>query len=434
MTKSFMSRRLFGVSLDHLISGTFLFSLAFTILLASMLLVPVLQFKLSDQEKAVFPKAAEAMIHLSLLRQERAALLEAWDRVRPPAASATAAAQQSRPMVQLSGLGGMSTDYAMPPDIAAPQGPVTCEPLNPVVTVDSLQTRILCNTEALLEAKKVHLALMAQHPEAHALLTKLEMLPQLVWAPAMTGPEATAGNFLVLALILMMGALGGTISVAKSFVTTGELNPRPVDYFIRPVFGMVTAFVIFLLFKSGGAMLSTDTKFEELNPFPIALLGVVSGLMAKEALGRIEEWGRRFLGGDAAVTRVRGLSDGDHQRLTQEKTAELNRLESWAGALADAGAMMTAAQAAALAGLVGQANTAIAEARQVALTVDQALADGQAETRRAATASSEGMRDASLQNAERLRSAAEEELDHLRAKVTAAEDAVQQVLAQIAED
>jgi hypothetical protein len=56
------------------------------------------------------------------------------------------------------------------------------------------------------------------------------------------------------------------------------------------VLGAIAAIVVFILFKAGQIVVSfgSNTEGQSLNPFLIAFLGVISGLVAKEAVARVE--------------------------------------------------------------------------------------------------------------------------------------------------
>lgn len=106
--------------------------------------------------------------------------------------------------------------------------------------------------------------------------------------------QATPGQ-LVLLVTLLMGALGGIIAVARAFVTPEETDrPRFSDCFIRPLMGAVIAFVIYMAIQVGQIMLTAAGDAAPLNPYPIALAAVVSGMMAAQAIAAVERWGTRL--------------------------------------------------------------------------------------------------------------------------------------------
>ncbi|RCW87202.1 hypothetical protein DFP89_103206 [Paracoccus lutimaris] len=101
---------------------------------------------------------------------------------------------------------------------------------------------------------------------------------------------------LILLLTLLMGFLGGIISVARAFLTADSSDqPTPADYVIRPLMGIVVAFVFYLLVQVAQITLSTAGNTDKLNPIPIALIAVVAGMMANEALGAVDSWGKTLM-------------------------------------------------------------------------------------------------------------------------------------------
>ncbi len=140
--------------------------------------------------------------------------------------------------------------------------------------------------------------------------------------------QATPGQ-LVLLLTLMMGALGGIIAVARAFVAPEADRPTSADYFIRPLLGAVMAFVIYMLVQVGQIMLTADGNADPLNPYPIALIAVVAGMMAAEAIAAIERWGKGLF------ERISAMPFGNSAReLEAALAAEQDRLDETAKSLA----------------------------------------------------------------------------------------------------
>ena len=109
-------------------------------------------------------------------------------------------------------------------------------------------------------------------------------------------------DFVVMILAMLMGAVGGILSIAKSIVDDQTPPPKRNDYFLRPTFGILTALVVFVLFKAG--QLAFSSSFSEtagLNPFVVGFIGVISGAMARPSIGRIERAGTALFGSDQNV-------------------------------------------------------------------------------------------------------------------------------------
>jgi hypothetical protein len=122
---------------------------------------------------------------------------------------------------------------------------------------------------------------------------------------------------LTLIVTLALGALGSLLYVTKSFleirsteVAGGRRDYLPFSWFVlRPLLGVVTAFAVFVFLQAGLAL--TDGAFSQgsdsLNPFFIAFVATLSGLMSWQAIDSIERWGARFLGEEAIQRWAYGL-------------------------------------------------------------------------------------------------------------------------------
>ncbi len=108
-------------------------------------------------------------------------------------------------------------------------------------------------------------------------------------------------------LVLIMGGLGGLISLTQSFLSDSEPDPHPSYYIFRPILGILAAFAVFILVKAGVLVAAgaTPNGTDSLNPYFVAFLGVVSGLMAPNALKRIQVAGESLF---------RTSTDTDHGR------------------------------------------------------------------------------------------------------------------------
>lgn len=101
-------------------------------------------------------------------------------------------------------------------------------------------------------------------------------------------------QLLTLILTLSMGALGSVISLTRTFFDKTAEAPFSF-YLFRPFLGMVTAVAVFVLAKAGQITIS-DTSVsqglsENLNPFLISFLAVLSGLFSEHAYERIQRAG-----------------------------------------------------------------------------------------------------------------------------------------------
>ena len=95
---------------------------------------------------------------------------------------------------------------------------------------------------------------------------------------------------LTLLLTLFMVALGSLIYITRHYFRTQSEKPFSW-YLFRPFLGMVTAFAVFILVKTGQITVSDMNAAkgaeENLNPFFISFFGIISGLLSEQAIERI---------------------------------------------------------------------------------------------------------------------------------------------------
>jgi peptidoglycan hydrolase CwlO-like protein len=110
-------------------------------------------------------------------------------------------------------------------------------------------------------------------------------------------------TFLSTILAIIMGALGAVL-----FLFPAYLNPSNqvtfVVIIVRLVFGMVAALAFYIVANVAGVALTSGnagvTVGTDLNPFMVAFLGIIAGIMADDIAKWIHERGREILGGGAA--------------------------------------------------------------------------------------------------------------------------------------
>ncbi len=105
-------------------------------------------------------------------------------------------------------------------------------------------------------------------------------------------------QLLTLMLTLSMGALGSLILITLDYLESG-LARRFSWYLFRPFLGMVTAFAVFILAKAGQLTISdagaAQSISENLNPYFISFMGIISGLLSEQATERIRKTGQVML-------------------------------------------------------------------------------------------------------------------------------------------
>jgi hypothetical protein len=102
-------------------------------------------------------------------------------------------------------------------------------------------------------------------------------------------------DLLVLCLVMSMGLLGGMIRILREYGHPEHSDPPLKDYFFVPLIGAVVAIGGYILAKTGLLLLSTTGGETSLSPFMVALVGMVSGLLAREVVDRIAAVGRKIL-------------------------------------------------------------------------------------------------------------------------------------------
>ncbi len=137
------------------------------------------------------------------------------------------------------------------------------------------------------------------------------VITPLFYLPGLEGvPRQLAtwnDGYLTLLLTLLMGALGSLLYVTRSYLAWAfkglqvtEPAPQPVSWFIfRPLFGAITALAILILVKAGQLTFSSGTTFSleegSVNPYIIAFVAIIAGLMSWQCLELIETVGQRWL-------------------------------------------------------------------------------------------------------------------------------------------
>jgi hypothetical protein len=102
-------------------------------------------------------------------------------------------------------------------------------------------------------------------------------------------------DLLVLFLVMSMGLLGGIIRILRDYGDADRTNPSIKDYFLVPLIGAVVAIGGYILAKTGLLLLSSTKGETSLSPFMVGIVGMVSGLLAKEVVDRIAAYGRDVL-------------------------------------------------------------------------------------------------------------------------------------------
>lgn len=98
---------------------------------------------------------------------------------------------------------------------------------------------------------------------------------------------------LTLVLALVLGALGSALHMTKVVIEGGEV-PSATWYLFRPCQGVLMALVVFVLLKAGQLTVGagdTDT----LNPYFVAFVGTISGLLSPDAYRLVQRAGAAII-------------------------------------------------------------------------------------------------------------------------------------------
>jgi len=98
---------------------------------------------------------------------------------------------------------------------------------------------------------------------------------------------------LTLVLALVLGALGSALHMTKVVLDDSE-KPSPAWYIIRPCQGVLMALVVFVLLKAGQLTMGAGDS-DALNPFFVAFVGTISGLLATDAYRLIQRAGASII-------------------------------------------------------------------------------------------------------------------------------------------
>lgn len=100
-------------------------------------------------------------------------------------------------------------------------------------------------------------------------------------------------DFLIIILVIAMGVLGSTMQLTYDYYR-GENIGSPSLFMLRPMLGAISALVVFILLRAGVLVVtdsSTMTNSVPLNPFFIAFVGIVSGLLSENAMETVRRVG-----------------------------------------------------------------------------------------------------------------------------------------------
>lgn len=149
---------------------------------------------------------------------------------------------------------------------------------------------------------------------------------------------------LTVILVLAMGALGGTIHLTRLYLdhrgASQASQDRPASYYLfRPFLGAVTALSVYILAKAGVLVVATpsDGALEaSLSPFFVSFIGIVSGLLAEQAIDTIQRAGRTWFSGSSVAAKKRWgnnlkrhVNDQNRSDMAEALNLPVAKLRGW---------------------------------------------------------------------------------------------------------
>ncbi|MFT7185998.1 MAG: hypothetical protein ACI84K_001388 [Pseudohongiellaceae bacterium] len=106
-------------------------------------------------------------------------------------------------------------------------------------------------------------------------------------------------SILTLLLVLSTGVLGSIIFVTVEFLKEPEDKIQNLNmYLFRPFLGMILALAIYVMLKAGQFTFVDDSN-QDLSPFLVSFLGIISGMLAEQAYSRLTKTGGVIMEGKA---------------------------------------------------------------------------------------------------------------------------------------
>jgi hypothetical protein len=107
---------------------------------------------------------------------------------------------------------------------------------------------------------------------------------------------------LTLVLTMIMGMLGSVVTMTWSFIKRdSDFTFR--RFLILPFVGAMSAFIIFVFVRAGQLTLTSGGTSQQLNPFVLSFVGIISGLLSERAYARMAQVGQNFFRTDDDISR-----------------------------------------------------------------------------------------------------------------------------------
>ncbi len=103
---------------------------------------------------------------------------------------------------------------------------------------------------------------------------------------------------LTLLLVILMGVLGSALQITHAYCVKKQAITL-AEYLVRISLGAITALVMFIVAKAGVPVITDTSRLggdAPINPYVVAFLAIISGLLSEQALANVQAQGMRFLG------------------------------------------------------------------------------------------------------------------------------------------
>ena len=129
----------------------------------------------------------------------------------------------------------------------------------------------------------------------------------------------TPSDILTLTLVILMGVLGSALQMTHALFKRNRIERAGV-YFLRLSVGAITALVIFIVAKAGVPVIADATRLggdAPINPYLVAFLAIISGLMSENAILAVQAQGARFFAPEAVPDQLRWARNDLHDAFTK---------------------------------------------------------------------------------------------------------------------
>lgn len=118
----------------------------------------------------------------------------------------------------------------------------------------------------------------------------LGVLGNLLWIPQ---------ELLTLLIVTSAGALGRSVQLLRRMQVGDASTQNRLTMTLDPFFGSVLGLILFIVLKAG-VLIVVDPRTlsqsgPELNPFFIAFIGIIGGLLSEQIIDRVSAFGQRWL-------------------------------------------------------------------------------------------------------------------------------------------